>query len=421
MKKSKRRIQGSHALILIYLLIIFGLCGVGINDANAVRISGTFQTQTRGYQDLAGEDHFEVAPGLRINAYELGIKGLSLHAYGMYYGDSVDDFSNSAQDRLYHAYFKFTPSDSPFTLRAGRFFLFRGVAVGVLDGGEVSYVINPKWSVTAFAGQQGPLKRNWDVDRQGDSPWFGGEIRFKPASFLGKKAVFTLTYSRQERDDNLLRHIAGLNCYVKVSPKWTSLNVLHLNLEGSPLRKALTRWRYNCPKFQFSVEGALIQPYSAVYSWFSDFESSVIVRLKNTLEYHYQTNQWGAGLSSMVFGMKEFSFRTGPYVIFPYGRVGYSHSFGDNSNRNILWGYVHYSPVSYLDLNAYAANMEYEWEAFNIDSYETTALSAGFTLRPPFLKRTSWDLEYQIYKTPQVESDRRLIATLKWNFDYSGK
>ncbi|MBU0519050.1 hypothetical protein KJ564_08960 [bacterium] len=421
MNELSQKVPGIRSLKILSLLILAILYGALASNVYAARISGTFQTQTRGYQDHDGEDHLEVAPGLRINAYGLGIQGLSLHAYGMYYGDSVDDFSQSAQDRLYHAYFKYATAKSAFTVRAGRFFQFRGVAVGVLDGGEVSYQLNPRWTVTAFGGQQGPLERNWDVDRQGDSPWFGGELRWNPTSFFGRKSVLSLSYSRQERDENLLRHIAGLNFYVKVSPRWTSLNILHLNLEGSALRKAMTRWRYTCPKFQFSLEGALIQPYSATYSWFSDFESNNIVRLKNTVEYHYRTNHWGAGLSSMVFGKDEIGFRTGPYVIFPYGRVGYSQSFGDHSNKNTLWGYLKYSPLPCLDLKAYAANMEYEWEALYVGTYETTALSAGFTLRPSFLKRTAWDVEYQHYQTPEVESDRRVIAAFKWNFDYSGK
>lgn len=410
------RIQGR-----LPLMTMIGITLVFIGRAGAFSISGTASTMGRGYQDYYGEDHFDVAQGLKLNARQFGLDGLSLHGYFQYFGDAQDNFTESSTFRLYHGYLKYDRNGSPLTLRGGRFFLFRGVAVGVLDGGEATYRLSPKLAITAFGGQQGPLSREWEVDRQGDSPWFGGEVRWDSGKILGIKPTFALSYTRQERDENLLRHLAGLSIGFRVNRRWSSLNVLHLNLEGSSLRKALTRWRYVTPKMQMSFEGAVLQPYVAAYSYFNDFEAEdLIQRAKYTVEYHFKPRKWGAGLSSMVFGTSEYSLRLGPYLIFPLGRIGYSHSAGDQPNKQVYWGYFRWNPRSFLDLYAYAANMEYEWEALLSETVETTSLMAGFTLRPPFLKRTEWGLEWQNYRTPRFEADRRFIANLQWNFDLVG-
>jgi hypothetical protein len=389
---------------------------------NAFSIKGTTVTLFRGYQDLEEEDRYSLAQGLKIRAYEVGLNELSFHGYFQYYGDSGDDFSESGMMRLYHGYLKYQKAGFPFTARAGRFFLYRGVAIGVLDGGEVTYKINPQWSVTAFGGQQGPLSREWEVDRQGDSPWFGGEVRWRAGQILGTRPTLALSYTRQERDEDLLRHLAGLSIGIKLDRRWTTLNVIQANLDGSSaLRKALTRWRYSSRKFQCTLEAAAINYYVAPYSYFSDFDSEgLIKRVRNTLEYHYIPRTWGVGLSSMYFGTSENGFRTGPYVIFPFGRIGYHYASGDQPTNNGLWGYFNVSPVGYLDLFAYAATMEYEWEAMDLGTHETTTLNGGFKFRPPFLKRTQLNLEWQNYSTPELESYRRIIASLRWNFDYQG-
>ena len=391
--------------------------------AGAVSITGSAATLARGYQDLEGEDHYDLAQGLRFRAGDFGLGGLSLHAYVQYYGDEQDDFSQSGTFRLYHGYLKYAKFGSPLDLRVGRFFLFRGVAVGILDGGEASYRVSPRWALTAFGGFQGPLSREWEINPHGTSPMLGGELRWHSGSILGVNPTFALSYTRQERDGDLLRHLMGLSFAFKINRQWSSLNVVHVNLEGSPLRKALTRWRYASQKFQFSIEAALIRPYVAAYSYFSDFEAegTTIRRLRNTLEYHIVPRKWGAGLSTMYFATSEYGFRSGPYVIFPYGRIGYHFTAGDQPTNKVLWGYFRMSPLAYLDLFAYAASMEYEWEAMDVESQETTAVNSGFKLRPPFLKRTEFGLEWQNYRTPQLEADRRLIFTFQWNFDYQVK
>ncbi len=228
MMKSNQWISGQmvgrcSALVIVSCLFASFIL-LAPNYCSAVSIRGSAITLGQGFEDSEGEDHFNLAQGLRIHAYQLGLDELSFHGYFQYYGDLSNDFADEGKFRLYHGYLSYKKRDFPLNIRAGRFFLFRGVAVGVLDGGEFTYKINPQWSFTGFGGVQGPLSREWEFNPGGNSPMFGGEVRWLPGKFRGLKPSFSLSYTRQEREGDLLRHLLGLSIYLRVSRKWSSLN-----------------------------------------------------------------------------------------------------------------------------------------------------------------------------------------------------
>lgn len=403
---------------LILPLILFSAL---TPDASAVGLSGNVIALGQGYRDYAGEDHFILAEGLRFHLQDFGVKPLSFHGYIQYYGDTKDDYTGNGKVRLYSGYLQYAAKDCPLSLKAGRMFLYRGVAVGVLDGGEIGYKINHQVSVTGFGGLSGPLSREWELEQPADAKMFGGEIRYTPLALRKFRANFALSYTHQERGGELMRHLAGLSCNFKLTRRWSSLNVLHLNLAASGLRKALTRWQYHSDKFRLSLEAAAIQPYFSAYSYFNDFEQvGMILRLKNTLEYHYIPQKWGLGLSSMLFASGESGLRIGPYVIFPYGRIGYHFSQGNQPNNNVLWGQLRWAVEDFIEIYAYAAAMEYEWAEMEIDTQETTMLNLGCSIRPPIVKGGAAGLEWQNYQTPEVDSDRRIIFNFRYNFNMGG-
>ena len=413
-------LDGLAGKISILLTAVMTFIIVIATDSLAVSFKGTAFTIGQFYQDSLGTDYYNLAQGLRIHANDFGTDALSFHGYFQYYGN-INDGSTAASDkfRFYHGYLQYSRMGLPLKIRMGRLFLFRGVGIGVLDGAEVTVKVNRRWSVTGYGGLQGPLSREWEFDRKGDSPMLGGEIRWLPDLFGVRISNFALSYTRQKRDGELLRNLLGLSMYFQINMKWSSLNTAHFNLSGSSLRKVITRWRYTSLKFHFSAEAGLIQPYSAAYSYFSDFESeSYIYRFRNTVEYHFVPRSWGIGLSTLYFTTTEYGFRTGPYIIIPYGRMGYHHSWGNQPKNKVFWGQLKYSPKSYLDLYIFAVSMKYEWEAMNIETQETTMMNIGFALRPAVLKKTELGLEWQNYSTPQLKHDRRIIAKFRWNFDY---
>jgi len=397
------------------ILCVVLLFSVSVGYALSVR--GSFITLGKGYQDLEQNDHFVLAQGLRFHLHDLASRSLSFHGYFQYYGDTSHDVSGSGTLRFYHGYFQYENPATPVSFRAGRFFLFRGVALGVLDGGELSYRLSRRWEITGFGGVQGNLNREWDFADEDKSPSFGGEIRWRPSQApYVRQLLLSLSYTHQERMSQTVRELVGLSFSFRLGDHWRALNVVHFRLSNSPLRKALTRWNYAGDRWQYNLEAGIISPDVAAYSWFSDFAGVPILRLRGTAEYDFVPHLWGVGLSALVFGNSKLGFRGGPVVVFPYGRVGYHHSWGDQSHQNVLWGYARVRPVPYLDLYGYAAQIEYQWDAFDVDAQETTMYNVGTTLRPPFLKTTEWRAEWQNYKTPQLDADRRFILGFQWNF-----
>ena len=410
-RKGKLHLTGS--------LVLLCMLSFSFSDSQAVSLKGSFISTGQGYQDISGDDHFIFAPGLRLTGRDFGINGLSLHTYFQQYGDTYGNFNDTGGGRLYHGYFQYMKKDSPVNARLGRFFLFRGVAVGVLDGAEVSYSINKDVGFTAFGGLSGPLNREWELSTNEPSPMFGGEVRWAPKYFREYATRVAFSYTHQQNDGDLIRHLAGINFSFRLNRYWRSFNAVQMDLASSGLRKALTRWRYNRERLHFSIDGSIISPYAAAYSYFSGFEmEGLTYRVRNTVEYHFVPRKWGAGLSTLFFTTGKYGLKTGPYLIFPYGRIGYHFSTGDQPNNNVLWGNIKYSPLSYLDVYAYAANMEYEWESMGIDNVKTTMLNLGFAVRPPILKTTELGLEWQNYSTPQLKSERRILLNFRWNFDY---
>ncbi len=402
-------------------IVLIGLALSLLIAANcfATGVRGTFITLGKGYQDLAQDDHFILAPGLRLHVNRIGGGSLSFHTYVQYYGDTADDFGDSGTFRFYHGYLKYQNPNTPVNGRIGRFFLFRGVALGVLDGGEVTFRIANGFEVTGFGGIQGPLSREFEFDEGEEDAMYGGEIRWRPRSFpFGTRTVIAASYTHQERFGEDTRDLAGLTYSFRLGNRWRVLNVAQIRMASSPLRKVLSRWQYYSDQWHLRMEASVLKPAVSAESWFEDFQHGTMMRGRAALEHYFESRKWGLGISALVFGSEEMGFQGGPVLIFPYGRFGYNTSSGEQARNNVWWGYARVSPVSHVDLFAYVAGSEFEWEAFDITPQKTTMMNIGTEVRPSFLKRTEWKLEWQNYTTPQLDADRRILISFRWNFDY---
>ena len=407
--------RSNGIITLLLLCLLWGW----FSPSHALTIRGSLITQGKGYQDLEQNDHFIVAQGLRFHCENIGSDALSFHGYLQYYGDTSSDPTVTGTMRVYHGYLNYERTATPLRFKAGRFFLFRGVAIGVLDGAEVSYRLNRQWELTGFGGYQGPLNREWEFAHASESPMYGGEIRWQPnIPNVIKHPVVSLSYTQQDRDQETIRQLMGVSLRFRLLEHWQVLNVLHLRMSGNPFRRALTRWHYTDEQWQIRTEAAYVVPNVADYSWFSNFEGGGYFRLRAAVEHYFTPRKWGLGISTLMYGSDEYGLQLGPVLIFPYGRAGYHFSSGNQAHNNTWWGFFRISPVSYLDLYTYAAIMEFEWQDMAIDAQETTMMNAGFAFRPPFLNRTEWKLECQNYQTPQLDADRRIIASFRWNFEY---
>lgn len=410
------RRRGSIALAAAALLAA-GLAGSPPASA-AVRLTGSAGALAYGYQDAGGGDHLWLYPTLRLSAYHLG-GGWSLHVSGAYLGDNADNFSRSGQGRLYKGVLRYGDLGSPLTLRAGRFFRYRGVTLGVIDGLEAAWRLNGRWKVTGFAGLLGPLNRRFELEDPGEAFSYGGEVQWSPVAFpFLHRSRFALSYVRQERGEGATRHLVGLNSYHRVGAAWTWFNALHLRPTEAPLRKFLSRLRYRTEAWSGTAEFGILAPNSADFSWFSDFNIATSTRVRFALERYVVPKRWAVGVEGAILTAEGKSgYRVGPALTLPWGQAGYRFSGGDQAVSSGPWANLRLRPLRGVELYAFGAMVSYEWDAMDLESEDLVMLHAGARYRPAGVSPLELHGEFQVYRTPQLDQDRRALGGLTWRFD----
>lgn len=408
-----------------YLVLIFTSClllAVSADTAlSSTRVRGSFGINSYGYTDENDEDHLWLLQNMRVSVYRSN-NPLSFHFSGSYIGDNQDDFSASGSGRFLKGYLQYGRLVDVNRMKLGRFFLHRGVAVGVIDGVEIERRINSFMKLALFAGLTGPLSREFEFEDPADAFSAGGELRLTRRHLMGFNSTsLSLSYTRQTRNGNAFRHRIGINCFGRINPSMNLYTSIHLRPEGSLLRKAIGRFRYSSIKWNAMVEAGLLSTDVADYSWFSDFAHASYSRVRLTVYRYIVPNSWGGGLDGTYLMTGESGFRIGPVVTTPVGQLGYRLSVGEQAVADGPWVNLHYSPVTGVEAYAFGSMISYEWEAFDIEAEDLITFHTGVKYTPSFRKDFTISGEYQVFQTPQFTSDRRVMGGIVWNFDWRMK
>lgn len=417
--------------LLTFVIAATPLCAA----STGWRLTGTLEARSYGYQDIQGTDHLWLMPSTDLSAYRLGTP-LAFHFSGGYVGDNADEFASSGRGRLTSLYLQYgdllnsassssvrssdlTEHQNSASARIGRFFLYRGVAPGVIDGFEASRTFNPHWSGAVFAGTLGPSTFGFALTDPNRSPVFGGQVAYSTTSIpYTELNRFTLSYTRQTRDDLLLRNRVGLQTWHRINRQLSWSNRLEARLSGDVLRRLVSRVRYTTTQWSAMLEGGIFTPEIADDSWFNGFGGMSYERIRIELYRWWQTNRWGAGLDASALMTESISgVRLGPAFFTPYGQLGYRFTHGDRAQSSGPWVNLHSDLGAGVSIYALASRTSYEWEAMDIENGELTAMSAGISFTPSITPNTTLTAEYQTYSTPQMEKDRRAQAALVWRFD----
>lgn len=387
---------------------------------SAFRMRGAIGVRSYGYEDSNEESHNWIIQNTRLSVYKTGTPW-SVHFSGGYIGDNADDFSESGQGRFLKGYLKYGDLKTRFNIRAGRFFLYKGVAVGVIDGLDASYAYNPYLTFNVFGGMLGPYKRNFESEEPGTSSSIGGEVQLKMKKCaIASVGKFAVSYVQQEREAGVTRHLVGLNTYNRWGKNLSLLNTLHLRPTGNTLRKFIGRLRYRNFSWNGVIELGLLKPDVTEYSWFNTFGTGTKMRVRTVLERYFAEGKWGCGLEGAILSSEgNNGFRGGPTVVVPWGKAGYRFSGGDHAISSSPWVSLRYNDIENLELYTYGAIVTYEWDAFDIETDDLVMAHAGFRYFPGFLQSISLNCEYQVYQTPELNSDRRVIGGVTWRFDTS--
>ena len=410
-----RSFRKSGWLIVAVLLI---LMAVNLCYPASMRVRGALGLQSYGYTDPAGEDHLWLFQNVRFSVTQ-NDGPLSLHFSGGHQGDNQDDFGASSRMRFLKGYLQYGRIGGQTMIRAGRFFLHRGVALGILDGIEASRYICCNLRLTAFAGTLGPLTRKFEFEDFEGSFSAGGEVLWttEKIPYLNRSS-FAVSYVQQKRQDLEIRNMVGLTTNHRIGNQWKWRNRIDFRLTGEMLSRIISRLRYNSEYWNGLVEAKIAYPDVAAYSWFNDFAQGRYQRFRIAIHRLKIADRFGIGVeggmlmadgSSGVFG--------GPVVTSPWGQVGYRINSGDYSTSSSPWFNAKYQLMNGLDIYGFGSMTTYEWDAFDIESEDLMALNLGAKYSPAFYPALSVSGEFQIYRTPQLEQDRRAMGGIVWTFD----
>lgn len=148
---------------LAYLLLLIGLIPLAPPRALATEIHVVSDTILRTFERDAGNGRtLKAAPAyeyLQLDYGKLTDTGLSLHAYGWERANLRDNYNkgDTAGEFLY-GYLQYVPASRNYQVRAGRQYIFEGVARDSIDGVYGKAFLIPSVSVAAYAGSPTALE-----------------------------------------------------------------------------------------------------------------------------------------------------------------------------------------------------------------------------------------------------------------------
>ncbi len=408
-----RQIYISSMIMLTVLLFVTSSTAVYAE----IRASGSIGIQSYGYEDNLSENHLWLIQTTRLTIRQMG-GPLSFHFTGGYTGDNQDDFSASGRGRFLKGFINYGRYGNANQLRLGRFFLHRGVGIGIIDGIEIKHRHSAKYSVSMFAGLMSPLSREFEFEDASDAFSAGGELKYTPGSIWKfQKTSFSLSYARLTRNGNAIRNKIGITAYGKLNKQTSLYGIVRLRPTGNLLDRAIGRVRYSSSLWNGMIEGGLMMADVADYSWFNNFDEMSYARVRFAVDRYLVPVKWGVGLEGTMVMTNESGTKLGPVLTTPYGQAGYRFSFGEQPLSEGPWVSLRYSPIAGMEAFAYGSITTYEWEALNIESDELISFRTGIKYVPTFRKDFTTSVEYQLYQTPQFTSDRRVLGGIEWRFD----
>lgn len=290
------------------MVVVTGLL-LCASPSGAEQLSLASETIFRGFQrdrnDGSKADAAPVYEYLQLNYATQKIPGLSLHLNGWGRLNLADNYNNeTTEGRLLHAYLQYSPPKQTYQLRAGRQYIFEGVARDNLDGMYGKFLVYPNTTVSAYAGV--PTMLDNANGRKSDLI-YGGKLIYGAPGRYDAGISYKHTLDNGARREHVLGGdlvvnfplnitLLGHSTYDLISSSWGE-HSYEMRLPFGPVtfQPFLQRFRYtsyfsnrrnSVPPFRFLEEsGNTLTTAGADLFWYPSDRGEFILRFKN---YDYQ-------------------------------------------------------------------------------------------------------------------------------------
>lgn len=361
---------------------------------------------------------------LQLDFRNPGDSGLSIHANGWGRGNLGDNFnSDDTSGQLSHAYLQYIPANRDYLLRAGRQYVFEGVARDSLDGIYGKAYLTPAVSLSVYAGS--PVALNTANGRQGDF-MFGGKLAYsRPGSYdagISHKYISD-NGSRHEESlgTDIMLHLPadvsllGHSAFNMISGDWREHSYeLRIPLKQFVFQPFLQHFRYedyfsrrsnSATPFRYlqGTDNALTVVGSEAF-WYYSEHAEYALRFKN---YEYDQRFGGSQLYSLLAIWK---WKIHSEIGAEFGRMQGS----ERENRYCQGRGYFYWNISPGFVTGDLMYVNYDEEIYTKNSSIFTSVGGGVR----FLKDAlSVKLSFDYSSDPYFDSDYRWMLKLSYLLD----
>lgn len=419
-----------NKIVLLFFVIL-----LSSNVWGKVGFKGTIYSDVYSYQyvnplNTYSEDHLWLFGGLRSRISGLPFK-TSFISHFQYRGNRVDQFSESGDFQLYSAYFQYGDWGTETEFKIGRFFLYRGVGLGTIDGLEYSTNILPQFGASVFGGINSPTHYRPEIAKK-NSSIYGGELRFSTTRFKHlQRLTAKLSYSNQYRENEEFRKSLGLQFFGRFNAHWTVLSNTQVRLTSKDIRTSTLRIRYASPKNIWYGDIGIYRPEFSSSSWFRNYKFPrtteinapvgvaifpFSTRIQTIYDHYFIPAKWGLRGEGTAFYSGSEGYRFGFAGLTPYGQIGYHFSTGYLSKTKGPWLLFHHKLYNAVDFYLNVTSVHYEWEEIGIQSENVQSANINVRYSPKWLTPFLLGLEYQYYSNPKLKRDGRFVGSVSYTF-----
>jgi hypothetical protein len=408
---------------LAVLLLILPATSFALNISG--RLTASVHSWERQNSDSTSVAHNTIHQLISLQAKDLGIKGLSFHAYGRGFINSEGSDSRR-RFALYNTYADWKGIARRLDLRLGRQRIFAGVGRGTFDGARATVSLPHSISVLAYAGIGVPTDYSTEVKAWDEANMYGVRVsarRWKTtfsASFANESRERTERLSDQDGNPvelpTLARRLVGAEIKSRYIPRadvYGRVDVDAINWE--PSRFQLRTWGKISPKLRLSGELDHRRPALAANSYLSVFSAKDNTELETTLNY---TLRGGFVLSSayaVIYYTDDETQRfraalsRGSSSVSYYRRLGYG---GDRDGLSLGSSRAITPRVSVrgnVNVSTYRLS--------DIEDDRNDTLAGVLALDYTSAKKLAASIEGQVLRNKTYNYDLRLFGKVTWWFN----
>ncbi len=402
---------------MIACILIFSVAGTALSSKDPFILKGRISSYLYSFEeqnpDISSDRHVLSYESFDIDAFDVGISGLSFHGYLRTLNNPEEDERDGPSTKIYNLYLHYDGLFWNGNLRAGRQFLYGGVARGKMDG--VKLDVSPLWGVfiMGYLGSQEPEGLSTKIDSWSSSNTWGARVRIDRIS----KTQVGWSFNQRSRYDEEEARLIGIDIRNRSLPQLD----LYGKFDWDHIAKRTSYLVFNAssrigPRLSLSGEYARHNPQIRSNSILSVFRQESYDQVRFRPYYRLSERLGLEGGYSIVSYNEDKSHRVEGGINFGKGSMGVIYRTGYGGETTGGYGSLYFGPMKDLQVRLFANYQKYRTVEETSPLLESFVTSAAFDYSG--LNPLNLSIEVQEAWNELVESDFRFFFRANYRFRF---